>query len=126
MSVGDLSLACAFGLVDVLVGSGVEREPMMAYMFGQGLVMPNATAAAMAPHGQSAGVISSLMGVLQTAGGALAGYLVGAFYDHTPLSLAVTVGAFAALTLLASGHVRLPFAGTADKGGEALHVTCGA
>jgi len=47
--------------------------PMMAYMFGQGLLMPYATAAAMAPHGESAGVVSSLMGALQTAGGALAG-----------------------------------------------------
>jgi DHA1 family bicyclomycin/chloramphenicol resistance-like MFS transporter len=118
-----LALAAWFGvggLAGVLV-------PMMAYMFGQGLVMPNATAAAMAPHGQSAGIVSSLMGALQTAGGALGGYLVGAFYDHTPLSLAVTVATFAALTLLASGHVRLPFAGTGyDKGGESLHVTCGA
>ena len=31
------------------------------------------------------------------------GYLVGLFYDRTPLSLAVTVAAFAGLTLLASG-----------------------
>src|SRR5215207_9839222 len=94
-----LALASWFGvggLAGVLV-------PMMAYMFGQGLVMPNATAAAMAPHGESAGVISSLMGALQTSGGALAGYLVGAFYDHTSLSLGVTVAAFASMTLLASG-----------------------
>lgn len=77
--------------------------PMVAYMFGQGLVMPNATAAAMAPHGRSAGVVSSVMGCLQTGGAALSGYLVGLFYNHTPLSLALTVAAFALLTLLASG-----------------------
>jgi DHA1 family bicyclomycin/chloramphenicol resistance-like MFS transporter len=65
--------------------------------------MPNATAAAMAPHGRSAGVVSSVMGCLQTGGAALAGYLVGVFYDRTPLSLAMTVAAFAGLTLLASG-----------------------
>jgi DHA1 family bicyclomycin/chloramphenicol resistance-like MFS transporter len=96
---------------------------MMAYMFGQGLVMPNATAAAMAPHGESAGVISSLMGALQTAGGALAGYLVGAFYDHTTLSLGVTVAAFASLTLLASGlsWSRRP---SSERRPDALHVTC--
>jgi DHA1 family bicyclomycin/chloramphenicol resistance-like MFS transporter len=101
--------------------------PMMAYMFGQGLVMPNATAAAMAPHGQSAGVISSLMGGLQTAAGALAGYVVGAFYDHTPLSLGVTVAAFAALALWASGVV----GGRAPRREESIHsssihATCGA
>jgi DHA1 family bicyclomycin/chloramphenicol resistance-like MFS transporter len=104
------------GLAGVLV-------PMMAYMFGQGLVMPNATAAAMAPHGESAGLISSLMGALQTAGGALAGYLVGVFYDHTPFSLAVTVAAFASMALFASG---VPGSrSTADeKHTDALHVTC--
>lgn len=116
-----LALAAWFnigGLTGVLV-------PMMVYMFGQGLVMPNATAAAMAPHGESAGVISSMMGALQTAGGALAGYLVGAFYDHTPLSLAVTVAVFASLTLLASG---LSWSrGKANvRQLDALHVTCGA
>ena len=107
------------GLAGVLV-------PMMAYMFGQGLVMPNATAAAMAPHGESAGVISSLMGALQTGGGALAGYLVGAFYDHTPLSLAVTVAAFASLTLLASGLKWSRGGASVERHADALHVTCGA
>jgi len=114
-----LALASWFGvggLAGVLV-------PMMAYMFGQGLVMPNATAAAMAPHGESAGLISSVMGALQTAGGALAGYLVGVFYDHTPLSLAVTVAVFATMTLLASGLVWSR--GTANERQlDALHVTC--
>lgn len=104
------------GLAGVLV-------PMMAYMFGQGLVMPNATAAAMAPHGESAGVISSLMGALQTGGGALAGYLVGAFYDHTPLSLAVIVAAFATLTLLASGLAFSPDHTSEERHAAALHIT---
>ena len=98
--------------------------PMMAYMFGQGLLMPNATAAAMEPHGQSAGLISSLMGGLQTGGGALAGYLVGAFYDHTPLSLGVTVAAFAGLALLASGVIRTAGAEGSRSGRAAIHVTC--
>ncbi|MET0650652.1 MAG: multidrug effflux MFS transporter, partial [Pyrinomonadaceae bacterium] len=104
------------GLAGVLV-------PMMAYMFGQGLLMPNATAAAMAPHGESAGLISSLMGALQTAGGALAGYLVGAFYDHTPISLAVTVAAFASMTLLASG-LNWSRDASSERRPDALHVTC--
>ncbi len=113
-----LVLASGFGfggLAGVIV-------PMMAYMFGQGLVMPNATAAAMEPHGESAGLISSLMGALQTGGGALAGYLVGLFYDHTPLSLAVTVAAFATLALLASGLNLSP----RERHADALHVTGGA
>jgi DHA1 family bicyclomycin/chloramphenicol resistance-like MFS transporter len=100
------------GLAGVIV-------PMMAYMFGQGLVMPNATAAAMEPHGESAGLISSLMGALQTGGGALAGYLVGLFYDHTPVSLAVTVAAFAALALLSTGLSL----SQRERRADALHVT---
>ena len=117
---GSLALAAWLGvggLAGVLV-------PMMAYMFGQGLLMPNATAAAMAPHGEAAGLISSLMGALQTAGGALAGYLVGAFYDHTPLSLAVTVAAFATMTLLASGLAWRRGSATSYSRTDALHVTC--
>jgi DHA1 family bicyclomycin/chloramphenicol resistance-like MFS transporter len=83
------------GLAGILV-------PMMAYMFGQGLLMPNATAAAMAPHGRSAGAISSVLGSLQTGGGALSAYIVGAFYDHTARSLATTVSIFALLVLITS------------------------
>lgn len=75
--------------------------PMMIYLFGLGLVQPNATAAAMAPHGRLAGVSSSLIGGLQTIGGAIGGYCVGTFYDHSPRSLAVTVAVMATLALLA-------------------------
>lgn len=75
--------------------------PMMVYLFGLGLVQPNATAAAMAPHGRLAGVSSSLIGGLQTIGGAIGGYFVGAFYDHSPRSLAATVAVMATLALLA-------------------------
>ncbi|HEX6039892.1 multidrug effflux MFS transporter [Longimicrobium sp.] len=74
--------------------------PMMAYMLGLGLVQPNATAAALAPHGRAAGVTSSLIGSAQTAAGAISGSIVGAFYDHTPRSLATTVAVAGILTLL--------------------------
>jgi DHA1 family bicyclomycin/chloramphenicol resistance-like MFS transporter len=74
--------------------------PMMIYMFGLGLVQPNATSAAMAPHGRLAGLSSSLIGSLQTAGGALTGFCVGAFYNHTPLSLGVVVAIMSVLTFL--------------------------
>lgn len=103
------------GLLGVLV-------PMTAYMFGQGFVMPNATAAAMAPHGRSAGVVSSVMGCLQTGGAALSGYLVGLFYDHTPLSLAVTVAAFAGLTLLASAPTALRYARADEAGADSAQA----
>ncbi len=94
-------------LLTLLAWSGVGGiagviVPMMLYLFGMGLVQPNATAAAMAPHGKLAGISSSVMGALQTVGGALAGYCVGAWYDHTPRSLAATVLVMACGTALVS------------------------
>ena len=74
--------------------------PMWFYMLSLGLIQPNATANAMAPHGKLAGVSSSLIGFLQTTGGALTGYLVSLFYNQTALSLAVTVCAMGILTFL--------------------------
>jgi MFS transporter, DHA1 family, multidrug resistance protein len=114
-----LLLAVWFGVGGL---SGV-LVPMTAYMFGQGLVMPNATAAAMAPHGRSAGVVSSVMGCLQTGGAALSGYLVGLFYDHTPLSLALTVAAFAGLTLLAAAPTAFRSAHVDEMGADTAQVS---
>lgn len=65
--------------------------PMMVYLFGMGLVMPNATAAAIAPHGQAAGMASSVIGGVQTVASAFSAYLVGAFYNRTPASLVFMV-----------------------------------
>ncbi|MCW3062707.1 MAG: drug resistance transporter, Bcr/CflA subfamily, partial [Capsulimonas sp.] len=65
--------------------------PMMGYLFGIGIAGPHAMAAAMEPYPQMAGVTSSLIGSLQTAGGGLAGALVAAFYTHTTVSLGVVV-----------------------------------
>ena len=60
-------------------------------------------------NGRTAGVVSSVMGFLQTGGAALSGYLVGLFYDRTPLSLAATVAffIFVAVGLTAWSLVRL-------------------
>ncbi|MGC4043469.1 MAG: multidrug effflux MFS transporter [Armatimonas sp.] len=76
--------------------------PMMLYLFGQGLLQPNATALAMEPHVRTAGAVSSIMGGAQTLGGALAATAVGMFYDHSTSSMAITVGVLAVLALLAS------------------------
>jgi DHA1 family bicyclomycin/chloramphenicol resistance-like MFS transporter len=74
--------------------------PMVVYAFGFGLVMPNATAAALEPYPDMAGVASSLVGFFQMAGGALVGYLVNALYTGTPLAMAVCIAAMAALTAI--------------------------
>jgi DHA1 family bicyclomycin/chloramphenicol resistance-like MFS transporter len=71
-----------------------------------GLVQPNSTAAAMAPHGGRAGSAAALLGAVQFALGALAGSLVGVLHDGTAVPMAATVAlcgasAYAALRLLA-------------------------
>ena len=48
--------------------------PMAVYVTGMGMVMPNATAAAMEPVPHMAGFASSIIGCLQTASGGLAAF----------------------------------------------------
>lgn len=86
--------ACAvfrLGGVAGIVGS------MLIYILGMGMVSPNAIAAAMEPVPRMAGFASSLIGCLQTAGGSLIGYVVGALYDRTAVPMALAVGLSAAL-----------------------------
>ncbi|MBA2668931.1 MAG: multidrug effflux MFS transporter [Gemmatimonadetes bacterium] len=75
--------------------------PLMLYLFGMGILGPNATSAALAHHGRSAGAASSLMGALQTLSGAAGGFLVAALYDHTSRSLATVLGVCALLAFIA-------------------------
>lgn len=65
--------------------------PIMAYVFAQGLILPNATAAAMEPLPQMAGMGASLLGAIQMGGGSLSGYLVAVLYDGTPMAMSGTI-----------------------------------
>ena len=71
--------------------------PMLIYTLGMGMATPNAIGAAMEPVPRMAGFASSLIGCLQTAGGSLIGYVIGALYDRTALPMALAVGVSAAL-----------------------------
>ncbi|MFL5800486.1 MAG: Bcr/CflA family multidrug efflux MFS transporter [Roseiflexaceae bacterium] len=62
--------------------------PLFVCVASVGLVGPNTTAAAMAPHGQIAGSASALLGTLQFVVGAGAGALVGVLYNGTALPMA--------------------------------------
>jgi DHA1 family bicyclomycin/chloramphenicol resistance-like MFS transporter len=66
--------------------------PILLYLLGMSLVTPHAIAAAMQPVPHMAGFAASLIGALQTAGGALVAYIVGALYNRTALPLALGVG----------------------------------
>src|SRR5215469_1020897 len=64
---------------------------IMGYVFAQGISMPNAIATAMEPLPQMAGMGASLLGAVQMAGGAAAGYAVNALYDQTALPMAAII-----------------------------------
>ena len=81
--------------------------PVSVMFFAAGLTLPNSTAAALAPHASIAGSASALLGFVQMAAGALAGWLVGRLHDGTTLPMAgviagAALGAFLAHQLLVS------------------------
>jgi DHA1 family bicyclomycin/chloramphenicol resistance-like MFS transporter len=67
-------------LAAVLLGPGNAAEvvvPMMLYMIGLGLSLPQATAGAIIPFPDRAGAASSLMGFLQMVAGSVTGIALG-------------------------------------------------
>ncbi|MDD3762440.1 MAG: Bcr/CflA family multidrug efflux MFS transporter [Nevskiales bacterium] len=105
---GALSVFAGAGLVLLLTAStgwgglwGVA-VPLFICISSLGCSFPNATACAMAPFGDRAGLASALMGTLQFTVAAVAGAAVGQLHDGTAWSMALVVAAcgVSALTLL--------------------------
>jgi MFS transporter, DHA1 family, multidrug resistance protein len=100
-------------LVAVAVGTGVW--PVVVLLFAVvsslGLVMPNATALALADHPDVAGSASGLLGVMQFIVGATTAPLVGVAGTDTALPMAMLIaalgvgGVFAATVLAGGGRV---------------------
>lgn len=65
--------------------------PLFVCVAGQGLIGPNTAAAALAPHGRTAGIASALLGTLQFSVGAVAGTLVGALHNGTAVPMAAVI-----------------------------------
>jgi DHA1 family bicyclomycin/chloramphenicol resistance-like MFS transporter len=81
---------------------------IMLYMLALGFISPNSVAAALATHGQQAGMASALMGSLQFALATLVGAAVGFWHDGSSLPMAAVmticgVGAWLAHRLLVRG-----------------------
>jgi MFS transporter, DHA1 family, multidrug resistance protein len=75
--------------------------PMIGFMFGAGLVMPNAVAGAVMPFPARAGAASSLLGFVQMTLAALVGAAVGHLVDDTARPMAGAV-AFAGVMIAVS------------------------
>ncbi len=82
-------------------GLGAVFAPLLVFFVGLGLVSPNATAAALEPMPHLTGVASSVLGVFQMVGGALAGWAVNRLYgvDPTARPMALSVAVLGAMAL---------------------------
>lgn len=107
IGVGAAAVACGGVLMLALVLSGLQTPavvvvPMMVYMFGVGLVMPQSMACALQPFPERAGAASSLVGFTQMTCGAIVGVALGrtlAFGSVLPLPIAVALFGSATLAL---------------------------
>lgn len=106
IGVGAASVAFGGALMLCLVGLGPKTPaavvaPMMAYLFGVGLVMPQAMASALQPFPERAGAASSLVGFAQMAFGALVGVVLGrTLSSEGVMALPIAVSFFGVATLL--------------------------
>lgn len=91
-----------FAVFDV-VNAAVIVIPMTGYMFSFSLVVPQATAAALAPFGANAGAASSLFGFLQAGVGAGIAALMGILADGTQMPMVTTVALGGIGTLVVYG-----------------------
>ena len=67
--------------------------PVSLIFAGSGLLLPNCTALAIAPHARMAGTASALLGFIQMGLAACIGGAVGRFYDGTTLPMAAVIAA---------------------------------
>ncbi len=96
--------ACALVLVAVSAGG---NPPFWLFMTLIAVAMPlfgmigaNFNSIAMEPLGALAGTASSVIGFMQTVGGALTGALIGQYYDGTVLPLAIGFASVSGIALL--------------------------
>lgn len=93
----------AGGLSSALILTG-----FFAYVASLGFIGPNATAAALATHGQQAGTASALMGALQFGIATVTGAMVGFWHDGTARPLMLVMGVCGAGAWLAHRWVVAP------------------
>jgi DHA1 family bicyclomycin/chloramphenicol resistance-like MFS transporter len=106
LAVGGAAMLVALGLAP---SAASVVAPMMIYMAGVGLALPQSQAAALMPFPERAGTASSLMGIGQMATAAVIGIGVSASLDGSGLALAAIIavhGFLAALVFFATRGAR--------------------
>lgn len=100
-------LACVSGLLAAaLAWSGLAHWlgivlPFMGFMFAASCLIPNATAAALAPFPHSAGAASSLLGACAFVLGATVSVVLGMLYDESARPMTAALALAGLCTLLA-------------------------
>jgi DHA1 family bicyclomycin/chloramphenicol resistance-like MFS transporter len=75
--------------------------PMIVYLFGCSLIIPNATAVALSHFPQMAGAASSLLGAIPFGLGALVSAALAAAFDSSTRPMALAIGVFGFFAFLA-------------------------
>lgn len=83
------------------------------YMFAVGMILPNSTALALDPLPQTAGVASSIVGVLQTLSAAVGSLASALIFDGSIGRIVVILGIFGSATFVAYTLRQLVLRGTA-------------
>jgi DHA1 family bicyclomycin/chloramphenicol resistance-like MFS transporter len=96
LRIGAIGLALSGGASAALAWAGVDRElavaiPFFFYMLALPLVVPPATAGALAPFPAQAGTASAVLGFLQQCIAMIAGALAGAFHDGTQIPMTTAI-----------------------------------
>jgi DHA1 family bicyclomycin/chloramphenicol resistance-like MFS transporter len=105
-TVGAATLCIAVATGDAPLGAILPAFFLLVASLG--LVQPNSTTLAMAPHPHVAGSASALLGVLQSSGGALVAPLVGIAGTTSAVPLAIVIAALTAGAWLSLTLTRTP------------------
>ena len=103
-----LALMGFFGVLVILI-------PIILFLCGMGIVMPNGMAGAMGPFPRMAGAASALLGFVQMAAGAAAAALGGWLPQDSQLPLACTILALGVSAAIAFAAFRGPATGTGPE-----------
>jgi DHA1 family bicyclomycin/chloramphenicol resistance-like MFS transporter len=110
VAVGGGALLLTLALLNVtpagVSGAAAIVGPMLLFMAGVGLVLPNAIAGAIAPFPRAAGAASALLGFVQMTTAAAVGIAVAALYDGTAVPMTAAIATVAVGVLLSFLLVR--------------------
>jgi len=96
-----LALAVAASADTATGGALLIVGPMLLFMIGVGLVLPNSIAGAIGPFPRAAGAASALLGFTQMTAAAIVGIAVAALYDGSSVPMAAAIATVALGALLA-------------------------